>query len=347
MSTDDLRKKRKDQHLELALKHRAEGDFFADYHLLRPSLPEHCLADTDLTTELFQKKLAAPLLINAMTGGTDKGKQINRRLAEAASELNIGLALGSASVLAHDPSAIDTFKIAREYDPEGLILLNFNPDTPLDVIEKAFDEIKADGIQIHVNAVQESAMAEGDRDFKWMDKIAAISKRFPGKVMVKEVGFGLDPDSVKALMDKAMVHRFDVSGRGGTDFVGIECERSGKNLDWLADTGLSTLESLALIRREVPRYTFGPHIIASGGIKTPLDALKCFSLGAEAIGLAGPVLEALNQGKEKEFLQGFIEGLRLVCNLYGLDRPSRASKLKGWFTGDTKALLNSWGRDDV
>jgi isopentenyl-diphosphate Delta-isomerase len=36
-------------------------------------------------------------------------------------------------------------------------------------------------------------------------------------------------------------------------------------------------------------------VLASGGIRNPLDVVKCLSLGAKAVGIAGPILRMLQK----------------------------------------------------
>ena len=47
---------------------------------------------------LWNKKIAIPLLISSMTGGTEKAGEINRILARAAQETGVALGVGSQRV---------------------------------------------------------------------------------------------------------------------------------------------------------------------------------------------------------------------------------------------------------
>lgn len=324
---DAERAKRKDEHLALALK-QADGDNgLGEIELIRPALPEAKLSQVDLSTELFARRLKAPLLIEAMTGGTPEGERINGALARIASDLGIGLALGSCSIVARDPDALGSFTIARRADRRGLLIANCSPSTPVRTVHKTVQKMRADALQIHLNAVQEMAMPEGDRDLTWLDRIAAIKMACPCPIIVKEVGFGLDRRSVERLMEIG-IDTFDIGGRGGTNFANIELERSadGTSLSSLPDLGLTTAESLIDLEG-----IEGINIIASGGIRKPLDALKCLASGASIVGMAGNVLKVLKQeGEEgcRRYLARFIEELRTLLCLFGCRKVSDARDIE-------------------
>ena len=314
--SDDVRKKRKDQHLRLALSTEGEGAGLKDIQLRRPALPETSVDLVDTSVNLFGKHLNAPLLIEAMTGGTEWGKRINSSLSSIASRLGIGFALGSGTVIAEDKEAEASFRIARENNRQGLVLANCSPTTPIETIERLIEITEADALQIHLNAVQEALMPEGDRDFRWMDRIASILSSVSVPVIIKEVGFGLDRESIQKLIQTG-VSFFDLGGRGGTDFARIENNRSERDFD-VSGVGLSTAQSLIDMRSmKNPDITY----IASGGIRTPLDALKCMALGASAVGIASPVLKVLDRQGEaacEAYLKEFISQLRLLMAIHGV-----------------------------
>ena len=105
-------------------------------------------------------------------------------------------------------------------------------------------------------------------------------------VIVKEVGFGMSKETIKSLNEIGIKY-VDVSGRGGTNFVDIENERrTYKDMDYLGLWGQTTVESLL----ESTSYQQDMDILASGGVRTPLDAVKCLALGASAVGMSRPFL---------------------------------------------------------
>ena len=104
---------RKADHLRIAagegIAHRS-GTGLDAVRLRHRALPERDLAAVELTTELFGARLAAPLFVSAMTGGTKESAAINRRLARAAAEHGIALVLGSGRRLLDDPALLRTYR---------------------------------------------------------------------------------------------------------------------------------------------------------------------------------------------------------------------------------------------
>ncbi|WP_037044271.1 alpha-hydroxy-acid oxidizing protein, partial [Pseudomonas sp. BAY1663] len=93
---------RKNDHLDIVLdpahERRPSPSGFDAWRFEHCALPELDLDAVDLSTQLFGRPLAAPLLISSMTGGARRAAAINRHLAEAAQELRIALAVGSQRV---------------------------------------------------------------------------------------------------------------------------------------------------------------------------------------------------------------------------------------------------------
>ncbi|MEZ4606862.1 MAG: hypothetical protein R2865_08720 [Deinococcales bacterium] len=73
------------------------------------ALPETDLNAIDMRCEFLGKRLQAPILIGAMTGGAELAGKINRHLASAAHRLGIGLMLGSPKGDAGTSSAQNFF----------------------------------------------------------------------------------------------------------------------------------------------------------------------------------------------------------------------------------------------
>lgn len=289
MNNDNLRKKEQLTQASRFFNSQKINDF-DQVHLLAPALPETAVTDLP-ELSFFGKKVTAPFFIEAMTGGAPEALPINKALAQAAAKTGIAMALGSASMLARSQDQLGSFAIAREENPDGLLFANVNPDTEPAWARKIVQELGADALQVHVNSAQELAMAGGDRDFRWADKIAAIQQAVTVPVIVKGVGFGFDPRSIK-LLAKYDLHWVDLGGAGGTNFVQIEQARSGAiRYDGLADCGLSTPASL-LLAKQVPNT----HCFASGGIRQPLDVVKSMALGASGVGIAAKFLQTVMQG---------------------------------------------------
>ncbi|WP_204195158.1 type 2 isopentenyl-diphosphate Delta-isomerase [Staphylococcus sp. GFQ9D221P] len=286
--SDNKREQRKNEHVEIAM---AQGDAtisdFDEIRFVHHSIPNVDVDDIDLTSQLKDFTLDQPLYINAMTGGSEWTKQINEKLAVIARETGIAMAVGSTHAALRNSKMASSFSIVRYTNPDGIIFSNVGADVPVDKAVESVKLLDAQALQVHVNAPQELVMPEGNRTFStWMENLAQIVSRVDVPVIVKEVGFGMSKETIK-ILNEIGVRYVDVSGRGGTNFVDIENERrTYKDMDYLGLWGQTTVESLL----ESASYQQDMDILASGGVRTPLDAVKCLALGASAVGMSRPFL---------------------------------------------------------
>ena len=88
---------RKDEHVRVSLQKNVSShyNYWDDIRLVHNALPEVDKDKLNLTTELFNKKLAAPIVISGMTGGYSKAKKINENLGSAAEKFQIAMGVGS------------------------------------------------------------------------------------------------------------------------------------------------------------------------------------------------------------------------------------------------------------
>lgn len=282
---------RKDEHVSLAraFHQKPKENDFDDVRLIHSSLVNTRPEEIDLSTEILGLKLSTPFYINAMTGGSEKTKKINHDLAIIARETNLMMATGSVSAALKDPSVADSYTVVREVNPHGLILGNMGAGRTSDDAKKIVDLLQADGFQIHLNVPQELVMPEGDRDFhEWSKNIAETVQQLAVPVIVKEVGFGMNRETIQQLQALG-VKAVDVSGRGGTSFSQIEnARRKKRELNYLDDWGQSTVISL-LEAQEINDLT----LLASGGIRNAYDIFKALCLGAKAVGISAGILDHL------------------------------------------------------
>jgi isopentenyl-diphosphate delta-isomerase len=319
MTMDPNAPGRKADHLRIAaepgIEHRG-GAGLEDVRLRHRALPERDLADVSLRCELLGATLGAPLLISAMTGGTEEAGVINARLGAAASEHRIGLVLGSGRPLLDDPGLLPTYRPAGGPRPP-LLLANLGaaqvrgPGAPARA-ERLVELLDADGLTIHLNAVQEAVQPEGQPDFAGVvDGIAAIVAQLaPRPVVVKEVGFGMDAEDVRALA-AAGAAAIDVAGAGGTNWALIEGRRdtrAGEVAAAFAGWGVPTADALADALAAAP----GLPVIASGGLRDGVDVAKCLALGATAAGLARPYLIAARADRAGEAVAATLAQLRVA-----------------------------------
>ena len=119
--------KRKLRHIRVSLEENVETDIatgFEDIRLIHRALPEIDLDMVSTETTFFGKKLAAPLIISAITGGTEDAAKINEVLAEVAEEKQIGISVGSQRIAIAQPETIPTFSIVREKAPSTFVMGN-------------------------------------------------------------------------------------------------------------------------------------------------------------------------------------------------------------------------------
>lgn len=269
---------------------------FEDVYLLQDSVPDLNLEEMDLRIDFLGKKIRYPLLINALTGGPDQAKNINRILASMANKFGLAMAVGSMTIAMEEPALRDSFTIVREMNPDGIILANLGANSSYHQACEAVKMIEADGLQLHFNVPQELAMGEGDRNFRGIiDNVSRIVDACPVPVIAKEVGFGFSQETVAKLF-AAGVRIFDNGGKGGTNFLAIEDKRQGMFEHQLDHWGIPTAVSLA----EIAAMQLPVRIVASGGIRTAAEIAKAIAMGADMVGISGLFLRILlNEGQDE------------------------------------------------
>lgn len=306
--------------------------------------------EVDLSCLFASKKMDLPIIVNAITGGTEKAYEINKVLARMAKKYNIAMAVGSQTIAISEPELIKTFSVVRDENPEGIILANIGANRATDDVLKAIEMIKADAIQLHFNIPQELAMREGDRSFKGTIKnVTEIIRISPVPVIAKEVGFGFSKESIQILFDTG-IRYFDISGKGGTNFITIEDQRDGMFGGELDSWGNPTAFSLA----ETVSLGLPITIIASGGIRTTLDTIKSLAMGANYVGIAGSFLKLLvNQGQNElnQNINDLIYRLKAAFLMTGSKNISELQKKPVIILGKTEQYLRArnidpafWGR---
>ncbi len=304
---------RKDDHIQYALQQAPKTNDFDRIRFVHHAIGKLNLTDINLSVRVFDRVFPTPLYINAMTGGSEQAKQINQSLASLANVFKLPMASGSLSAALKDKRQLPSYTTILETYPEGFRIANVGADKNVAQALEAIDLIKASALQVHLNLTQELIMPEGDRDFSsWSDHIKTILKQSPVPVIIKEVGFGMSYETMKTLSQWG-AHFIDVSGQGGTNFAQIENERRNAKLDYLNTWGLSTVESLLEAQR-ISHLT----VLASGGIRHPLDVIKALRLGATMVGLSSYFLNLVSQYSHEEAVMRvsqFIDELKLIMVL--------------------------------
>jgi isopentenyl-diphosphate delta-isomerase len=292
---------RKADHLRICLEESVQfqqtTNGLENYKFTHCCLPEINRDEIDLTTSFLGKKLAAPLLISSMTGGTEFAGEINQRLAKIAQYYNIAMGVGSQRVAVEDPQVGKTFAV-RSHAPDALLFANLgavqlNYEYGIDQCEKVIDLLAADALILHLNPLQECVQTKGDTNFRGLlAKIAKLCKKLPVPVIAKEVGNGISGEMAQKLID-AGVAGIDVAGAGGTSWAKVESERAQDAMQrrlgqTFTDWGIPTAECIVNVREVAPDVP----LIASGGLRDGLEVAKAIALGADLAGLAMPFLQA-------------------------------------------------------
>lgn len=295
---------------------------FERIRFVHTALPEMALDEIDLSATLFGRPLQAPLLISSMTGGPNHAEAINRHLAEAAEALGIALAIGSQRIALEDHGAGGLSKELRQLAPSVPLIGNLGAaqirgEDGLTLARHAIEMIGADGLYIHLNPLQEAIQPGGDRDWRGVLKGIEQLCRADLPIAVKEVGFGLSADVVRQLIDVG-VKIIDIAGAGGTNWARVEGRRgrAGHELaEAFTDWGIPTAKAVHDARLIAPKAT----IIASGGIRTGVEAAKAIRLGADIAGQAAGTLAPATKSTEAviEHFRQVIEGLRITCFVTG------------------------------
>ncbi len=321
---------RKADHLDLCI----DGDvafrssnLLDEVGLVHDALPELALDAVDLAVDFAGKRLRAPLLIAAMTGGVDRAERINRDLARVAQELGIGFAFGSQRPLLEE--GVTAGYQVRDVAPDALLIGNIGAvqaarHPPEAIRERLVEACGLDALAVHLNPAQELVQPEGDRDFRGaLEAIARLVEALDVPVVVKETGAGLSRSVGRRLVE-AGVRWVDTSGAGGTSWVAVEAaradapaaERAGRLFrEW----GIPTAASVAQLSG------LGLGVCATGGLADGLSVARALALGARCGGIARAFLQAHAAGGHAGALalgRAVVAEIRMACLLTGSRTPA-------------------------
>ncbi|MEM3341638.1 MAG: isopentenyl-diphosphate delta-isomerase [Thermoplasmata archaeon] len=350
---------RKDDHIRICLEKdvSASYNYWDDIHLLHHAIPVSNFRDIRLDTELFGKKLKAPVILSAMTGGTALSVKINENLARAASEFGLGLGVGSQRCTLEKQrknsrksekdekeeksnSGRNTEKKESETEMESAsfdIIRKYN--IPLVIanigapqliaqkgkkglehaeIKKIMDMIGADLLAVHLNYTQEAIQPEGDLEVSGLtEAIKKVAKEFP--VIVKETGAGIGFKTA-SMLKKLGVIGIDVGGLGGTSFAAVEYYRALEAQDKVRAAAGEVYRDWGIptpVALHLARVDLP--LIATGGLRNGLDAARAIALGASAAGFARAVLEPamVSYDALKEKIESILHQLKVAVFLTG------------------------------
>ncbi|MGD1060189.1 MAG: type 2 isopentenyl-diphosphate Delta-isomerase [Methanomassiliicoccales archaeon] len=295
----DQIERRKSEHVDVTLEENVSSgrNYWNEVRLVHCSLPEVDLDDVDTSTTLFGRKLSTPLIVTAITGGYRKARTINKNIAEACAELQIGMGVGSQRA-GLEKNEASTYSVVKDYDvplrmanigAPQLVKQGRKKALGKEDVRRALEMIDGHLVAVHMNYLQEVAQPEGDTRAEGCIKaIRSLCEEFP--VLAKETGAGVSRDVAMRLRGIG-VRGIDISGLGGTSFSAVEMFRAQrKGQERYASIG-KTYRSWGI---PAPVSTIwanvGIPIIASGGIQSGLDVAKGIALGASSGGVARAVL---------------------------------------------------------
>ncbi len=342
---------RKSDHIRICLTEdvqtRKVTAGFEEVHLLHRAVPDFSLDNVDTAVSFFGKEIKAPIIIEAMTGGTHEAAEINGNLAEAAEKFGLAMGVGSQRVAIETPTLEKTFSVAREKGPHVFLIANIGlpqilAEDGLESAQKAVHMIDADALAIHLNILQESIQHEGDTSYnRVLERLREVSSKLSIPIIIKETGAGMISEVVK-LLNGTGAKGIDVAGAGGTSWAAVESYRELRKKrqlgltfwDWGIPTAVSVVEASMSSKLK---------IIASGGVRTGLDAAKAISLGADAVGLAWPLLKPAVEGDLDNILSILIEEFRMGMFLTGSKNVQNLKRKPVVVTGKTGEWLSLRG----
>ncbi len=314
-----------------------------DVELVHKALPEINKEEIDLSTFFLGKKMDAPIIITAITGGHPESLNVNRKLARVTQKFNIGMGLGSQRAAVENPELVSTYAVAREEAPDAFLIGNIGAPQ-IELATSAAEMMELDALAVHLNPLQEAIQPEGDVDsLGYLENIKKSTEKVEIPIIAKETGAGISGNDAQAL-EKAGVSAIDVAGAGGTSWAAVETYRSQEKdmgklyWDWGIPTATSTVEVSQSVN--IP-------VVASGGIRNGLEAVKALALGADAVGMALPALKASYLGNDvlSQFMTKFTEEMKVAMYLVGASNIKELKKSDLVIRGKTNQWLQERGYD--
>jgi isopentenyl-diphosphate Delta-isomerase len=312
---------RKRRHIDVCLHGAVEYETvttgFERYRLPYNALTQTSLRDVDVTTTFLGRPLAAPVLIGAMTGGAELSGVINRNLATAAQALGVGMMLGSQRIMFDNAGAATSFAV-RDAAPDALLIGNVGMaqvgEAVVPALARALDRVGADALAVHTNPLQEAMQRGGDTDFSGsVKRLHTLAESLEHPVMLKEVGHGIGAAAAAELVGCPLA-AVDIAGAGGTSWARVEqLVRYGEiRHPALAEWGIPTAQALTEVRRTLPDMP----VVASGGIRTGMDAAKALAMGADVVAVARPLLAPAIESAAavEDWLACFVDELKICLH---------------------------------
>ena len=305
---------RKHEHIELAFKSQTTAVEADSRFIYEPLLSEHPTALTPIG--FLGKTVRTPIWACSMTGGTELAKKINENIARVCKDFGMGMGLGSCRILLDDDTCFEDFNV-RKYIGDSqpfyanlgiaqIDMLLLNNDT--DKIERLIEKLKADGLIIHVNPLQEWFQPEGNQITRpSIDIIEELVEKTEYPLIIKEVGQGMGNESLKRLL-QLPIQAIEFGAFGGANFSMVELLRRDKDecdiykpLAYVGQTAEQMVDAINHLSGSVDFVC--KQLIISGGIKNFLDGyyLMKKSTVPAVYGQASAILKFAKQSYEELF----------------------------------------------
>lgn len=275
---------RKKDHIDLAFQSQTPIEALDNRFYYEPMLSAHPTKGLK-QFPFLGKTFRVPLWVSSMTGGTQLASKINRNLALVCKEFGFGMGLGSCRIILDDDSYLADFDMRPIIGDDLPLFANLGICQVEQLLKQNHEEkiirligkLRADGLIVHVNPMQEWFQPEGDvLIYPPIDTIKRLLDRVNFPLIVKEVGQGIGPASLKALL-KLPLAAIEFAAFGGTNFAKVELLRdpgSSKELfEPLSLIGMDVYQMLESVNRifNLEKKIACKQIIISGGIKSFLD----------------------------------------------------------------------------
>ena len=292
-----------------------------------------------------------------MTGGHGRALAVNELLARVAEKRGIAMGVGSQRAALRDPMLVPTYSVVRETAPTAFVIANVGisqlvaqgGEAALGArdVARILSMVKADALAVHLNYLEESVQPEGQTRARGaLAAMGALARRSRVPVIAKETGAGITR-AVALRLRRAGVRAIDVGGVGGTSFAAIEALRAAALSDHprmslgerFRDWGVPTAVAV------VGAASGGLPVIATGGVRSGLDAAKALTLGATLVGVGRPLLQAALRGEEyvERWIADFELELRTAIFLAGVTRASDLRRAGVVVTGASRQWLDQLG----
>jgi isopentenyl-diphosphate delta-isomerase len=278
---------RKHDHIALAFESQVAAAQVDARFYYEPLLSAHPKAGSWPSYSFLGYALRSPLWVSSMTGGTALAGKINHNLARVAGEFGFGMGLGSCRSLLSSKDTLADFDVRASLGDKSPLFANLGiaqleqvlAKGQTDLVLRMLDWLRADGLIIHVNPLQEWLQPEGDRfEQPPLDTIQRCLDAFPDlPIIVKEVGQGMGKESLRALLQLPLA-AVDFAANGGTNFAKLELLRSSsweqdnyRGISLLGHSALDMVQMVNALLGELGPKLACQQIIISGGIQGFLD----------------------------------------------------------------------------